>query len=99
MTQKLAFFVVSTISDNSKQVEQCKPSPEHVERYSQIVKELKERDTHVKKQDKEVGKRSLESGQPDDPVDVDRFDKMTRMCKDDPFKIVSSRWCLLHACM
>ena len=34
---------------------------------------MKERDTDVKKQDREVVKRSLESGQPDDPVDVDRF--------------------------
>ena len=69
MTQKLAFFVVSAISDRKtlKEVQQFKPSPEHVERYSQIVKELKERDTHVKKQDKEVVKRSLGSGQPDDP--------------------------------
>ena len=42
--------------------------PEHVDRYAQVVKELKERDTHAKKQDREVGKTSLESGQSDDPV-------------------------------
>ena len=70
---------------------QYKPSPEDVEHYPQIVKEVKERDSHVKKKGKEVTKRSLESGQPDDPVDVDRFVKMTRMCKDDPFKIVRTR--------
>ena len=36
-------------------------------------------------------KRLLESEQPDDPVDVDRFVKMTRMSKDCPFKIVRTR--------
>ena len=38
-----------------------KPNQEHVDHYGQFVKELKERDTHVKKKDKVV-KRSLESG-------------------------------------
>ena len=63
MTQKLVFFVVSAISDSSKQVHQSKPCPENVEYHTQI----------------------------DDPVDVDRFGKMDRMCKDDPFKIVRTR--------
>ena len=42
--------------------------PEHIERYAQVVKELKERDTHAKKQAREVTKTSLESGQSNDPV-------------------------------
>ena len=59
----------------SRQVQQCKPYPDHVERYVQVVKDLKERDTHAKNQDREVVKRSFESGKSDDPVDVGKFDR------------------------
>ena len=38
------------LTDSSKQVHQCKPYPEHLERSSQVVKELKERDAHVKQE-------------------------------------------------
>jgi hypothetical protein len=38
------------LTDSSKQVQQCKPYPEHLERSSQVVKELKERDSHVKQE-------------------------------------------------
>ena len=48
-----------------------KPFPEHVESHVQIVKELKERDEHDKIQGRETTKRSLKSGEPNDPVDVD----------------------------
>ena len=51
------------LTDSSKQAQQCKPYPEHLERSSQVVKELKERDAHDKQEDREVAKRSLESGQ------------------------------------
>ena len=40
------------LTDSSKQVHQCKPYPEHLERYSQVVKELKERDAHAKQEGK-----------------------------------------------
>ncbi len=33
------------LTDSSKQVQQCKPYPDHLELSSQVVKELKERDT------------------------------------------------------
>jgi hypothetical protein len=38
------------LTDSSKQVQQCKPYPEHLERSSQVVKEFKERDAHVKQE-------------------------------------------------
>ena len=56
---------------------------------TEVVKDLKERDTHVKKQDREVTKRSLESEQSDDPAYKYKFEKKARMSKDDPFKIVT----------
>jgi hypothetical protein len=46
------------LTDSSKQVQQCKTYPEHLERSSQVLKELKERDTHVKQEGREVAKRS-----------------------------------------
>ena len=67
----------------------CKPLPEHVERHAQIVKELKERGEHDKMQGRETVKRSLQSGEPNDPVDVDRFDKKSRLVV--PFKKVRTR--------
>ncbi len=65
------------------------PVPEHVERHAQIVKELKERGEHDKIQDRESVKRSLQSGELNDPVDVERFDKKSRLV--DPFKKVRTR--------
>ena len=51
---------------------QTKPlTVEDVECHAQIVKELKERDEHDKIQGRETTKRSLKSGEPNDPVDVD----------------------------
>jgi hypothetical protein len=67
-----------------------------LERSSQVVKELKERDTHVKKEGREVVKRSLESGQLDDSIVVEIFDKRARSSNDGPFKIVRTNW---SACM
>ena len=52
-----------------------KPFTEHVECLEQIVKELKERDEHDKIRGREEAKRSLQSGEPNDPVDVDLFNK------------------------
>ncbi len=37
------------------------------------------RDDHDKIQDREVAKRSLQSGEPNDPVDVERVDKKSRL--------------------
>ncbi len=67
----------------------CKPLPDHVESHAQIVKELKERDELDKIQDREAVKRSLQSGEPNDPVDVERFDK--KSCLVGPFKKVRTR--------
>ena len=63
------------LTDSSKQVYQCKPYPEHLERSSQVVKDVKERDTHVKQEGREVTKRSLESGQLGDSIVVEIFGK------------------------
>ena len=67
----------------------CKPLPEHVECHAQIVKELKERGENDKIQGREAAKRSLQSGEPNDPVDVERFDKKSRLVG--PFKKVRTR--------
>ena len=40
----------------------CKPYPEHCDRFSEVVRELRERDTQTKQAAREVTKRSLESG-------------------------------------
>ena len=50
---------------------------------------MKERDEHDKIQDRESVKRSFQSGEPNDPVDVDRFDKKSRLVG--PFKKVRTR--------
>ena len=71
-----------------KQVHLWKPHPEYVENYAQVVKELKEGDTHAMKQGREVTKGSLESGQSDDPVHKYKFGKKDRMSMDKSFKIV-----------
>ena len=60
-------------------VHRCKPYPEYVECYAQVVKELKERDSHDKIQDREVTKRSLKSEKSDDPEDVDKFVNLVRL--------------------
>ena len=51
-------------------MELFKSFPEHVDLHAQIVKELKERGEHDKIQGRESTKRSLQSGEPNDPVDV-----------------------------
>ena len=43
------------------------------QRHAQIVKELKERGENDKREDRETVKRSFQSGEPNDPVDVERF--------------------------
>ena len=75
------------LTETSKQVQKCKPYPEHVESSSQVVKELKERDTH----DNQEGKRCLESGQRCNVIDVESFNKRDRTSNDGPFKIVRTR--------
>jgi hypothetical protein len=62
----------------SKKVEQCKPSPEHIQSHVQVVKEVKRRDEHEKIQVREMDQRSLESGQADDDIDVEKFGKRPR---------------------
>jgi hypothetical protein len=88
------------LPDGSKQVQQCKPYPEHLERSSQVVKELKERDAHVKQKGREVAKRSLESGQLGDSIVVENFGKRARSSNDGPFKIVRTTWsvCMYVMC-
>ena len=56
---------------------------------TQIVKELKQRDEHDKIQDRETVKRSLQSGEPNDTVDVELFSKKARLVG--PFKKVRTR--------
>jgi hypothetical protein len=72
-------------------VYQCKPYPEHLERSSQVVKELKERDTHAKQEGRELAKRSLESGQLGDSIVVENFGIRACSSNDGPFKIVRTR--------
>jgi hypothetical protein len=55
----------------------------------QLFKELKERGEHDKIQGREAAKRSLQSGEPHDPVDVEWFDKKSRLVG--PFKKVRTR--------
>ena len=69
------------MTNGSRQVHQYKPYPDHVECCVQVVKDLKERDTHDKNEDREVVKRSLEIGKSDDPVDVDKFGKRHKETK------------------
>ncbi len=73
----------------SKKVYQWKPYPEHIESHAQVVKELKERDEYDKIQDREVVTRSLQSGHPDDVIDVEKFCKRARTSNNGltrPFK-------------
>ncbi len=48
---------------------------EHIERHAQVVKKVKRRDEHEKIQVREMDQRSLESGQVDDVIDVEKFGK------------------------
>ena len=48
-------------------------------------------DTHDKQEDREVAKRSLESGQLGDAIVVENFGKRVRASNDGPFKIVRTR--------
>ena len=66
-----------------------KSFPDHVECHAQIVKELKQRDEHDKIQGRETDKRSLQSGEPKDTVDVELLSKKARLVG--PFKKVRTR--------
>jgi hypothetical protein len=55
------------------------------------VRELKERDTQTDESVREVTKRSLESGAPDDAIIVDNLCKKARVSNARPFKIVRTR--------
>jgi hypothetical protein len=79
--------VTSDVGTNHVQL--CKPFPEHIQCHAQIVKELKQRDEHDKIQGRETAKRSLQSGEPNDTVDVELFSKKARLVG--PFKKVSTR--------
>ena len=75
-------------------MQQCKPSAEHIERHAQVVKEVKERDEHEKIQPREMVQRSLESGQADDAIDVEKFGKRNRSSNNGitrPFQTVRKR--------
>jgi hypothetical protein len=63
------------LGSGSKKVQEWKPYPEHIDHHAQVVKELEERDDHNNIQVREVATRSLESGQPDDAIDVEKFGK------------------------
>ena len=72
----------------------CNPYPEHSDRLSEIVQELKERDTRAEQETREVTKRCLESGSPGDSIIVEIFGsggKKARTSNDGPFKIVRTR--------
>jgi hypothetical protein len=78
----------------SKKVHQCKPSVEHIEFHAQVVKEVKRRDEHEKIQSREMVQRSLESGQADDAIDVEKFGKRPRSSNNGitrPFQTVRKR--------
>ena len=67
------------VGNGSKKVQWCYPYPEHIECHAQVVKELKEKDEHDKIQAREVVKRPFKSGQSDDVIDVEKFDKVSEM--------------------
>jgi uncharacterized protein YdhG (YjbR/CyaY superfamily) len=81
VTQKLAYSRETCTRDNlvlrsvSKKEQQYKPSVVHIEHHAQVVKEVKRRDDHNKIQAREMVQRSLESGQTDDVIDVEKFGK------------------------
>jgi hypothetical protein len=78
-----------TVPTDTNHVQLCKPFPEHIQLHAQIVKELKQRDEHDKIQGRETAKRSLQSGEPNDAVDVELFSKNARLVV--PFKKVRTR--------
>jgi hypothetical protein len=78
----------------SKKVQKCKPSEDHIERHAEVVKEVIRRDEHEKIQAREMTQRSLESGQSDDAIDVEKFGKRPRSSDDEitlPFQKVRKR--------
>jgi hypothetical protein len=68
-----------------------KPYPEHSGHSSEVVWELKERDSQTEQTVREVTKRSLESGASGVVIIVDNFCKRARTSNDRPFKIVRTR--------
>ncbi len=67
---------------------------DHIERHAAVVKEVKRRDEHEKIQAREMAQRSLESGQTDDAIDVEKFGKEPRSSNDEitrPFQKVRKR--------
>ncbi len=75
-------------------MQKCKPSPDHIKDHDEVVKEMKRRDDHEKIQPRERAQRSLESGQDDDVIDVEKFGKRRRSYNDEitrPFQKVRKR--------
>ena len=82
---------VTTVA-GTNHVQLWKSFPEHIQRHAQIVKELNQRDEHDKIQGREmvkISKRSLQSGEPNDVVDVELFIKKARLVV--PLKKVRTR--------
>ncbi len=72
----------------------CNAYPEHSDRSSEIVWELKERDARAAEEARDVTKRSLESGTPGDPIMAENFGsggKKVRVSNHGPFSIVRTR--------
>jgi hypothetical protein len=100
VTQKLACARETCVRDHlglgnvSQKVQQYKPSAEHIERHAQVVKQVKRRDDHDKIQAREMVQRSLESGQPDNDINVEKFGKRSRSSNNGitcPFQTVRKR--------
>ena len=67
---------------------------EHIERHAEVVKKMKRRDEHEKIQAREMAQRSLESGQADDAIDVEKLGKRPRLSNNGitrPFQTVRKR--------
>jgi hypothetical protein len=65
-----------------------------MERHAQVVKEVKRRDDHEKIKVREMDQGSLESGQADDVIDVEKFGKRPRSSNNGitrPFQTVRKR--------
>jgi hypothetical protein len=78
-----------TSAAGTNHVQLWKPFPENIQHHTQIVKEMKQRDDHDKIQGRETVKRSFQSGEPNDTVDVELFRKKARLVG--PFKKVRTR--------
>jgi hypothetical protein len=79
---------------SSKQVQVWNPYPEHSDRSSEIVREVKERDARATEESRDVTKRYLESGTPGDPIMTEMFGsggKKARVSNHGPFIIVRTR--------